>query len=69
MANEPPKPPSPQELERLQLENEVLRATNKHLREQLEKLAARQRELAREHAALEETFRRLRGKRPDKPGG
>ena len=69
MGTEPPKPLSPQEVERLQLENEALRATNKHLREQLEKLAERQRQLAREHAALEETFRRLRGRSPDKPSG
>lgn len=69
MGTEPPKPLSPQEVERLQLENEALRATNKHLREQLEKLAERQRQLAREHASLEETFRRLRGRSSDKPSG
>ena len=69
MGTEPQKPLSPQDVERLELENEALRAANKHLREQLERLAERQRELAREHAVLEDTFRRLTAKSRNKPGG
>lgn len=50
------------------LENHELRATNEQLREQLRKLADRHSELAREHAALKDSFGRLVGKDLDKHG-
>ncbi len=59
---EPAKPDLEKEVARLQRENEELRVTTRRLRGELEKLAERQRELAREHAALENTFKRLTGK-------
>lgn len=61
MGTHPPKSVSPEEVERLRLENDELRATNRKLRKALERLAERQRELAKEQAQLRDSVRRLIG--------
>ncbi len=74
MATEPPKPLSPEEVERVRLEsqtvrleNEKLRAANEHLRKELERLREAQRKLAKAHVEIEDTFRRLMGKDSKSP--